>query len=141
MILTMSTQWARPVGRACLLLLGTSFHLCLFLGPCCSALNLNFAVWMYEMVAILYYHFFLFSLVVKWLHSHTLMVPALCLWYIIVTLLPFGDAMSTNLKFNMLSMKELTVSLLHLGFKWTSSSLNLNHHRFLWYVHHLILHE
>lgn len=59
---------------------------------------------MYEMVDILYYHFFLFSLVVKWLHSYTLMVPALCLWYIIVTLLPFGDAMSTNLKFNMLSI-------------------------------------
>lgn len=41
MILKLSTRRGRPVGRKCLLLLGSWSHLYFFRGLCCSALNLG----------------------------------------------------------------------------------------------------
>lgn len=48
MILTMSKWWMRRVSRGCLLLTGTWTRHYLYKVPCCSALKLNFAIWIFE---------------------------------------------------------------------------------------------
>lgn len=49
-----------PVSRGCSLPLVTWFYLYLFWGPCCSALNMYFVLWMFEMVEVC--HFFIYSM-------------------------------------------------------------------------------
>lgn len=49
--LTMSTRRVRPIGMRCLLLFLCSFsYLYLIRGPCCSALNVYFFIWIFKMV-------------------------------------------------------------------------------------------
>lgn len=49
MSLTISTRRLRPIDRGSLLLLGTWSNFVTFRGPCCSALNLYFVWWVFEM--------------------------------------------------------------------------------------------